>query len=239
MSTAHLEVEAIDAYYGASHVLHGVSLRVGRGEVVAVLGKNGVGKSTLIRTIAGFVPPARGTIRLEGTRIDGLAPYRIIRRGVAHVPQGRRMFASLTVRETLAIGARVSRFDAERRGWSLDRVFSAFPRLRERLETRSGRLSGGEQEMLAVSRALVGYPKLLLLDEPSEGLSPRVVDSLETIFRQLKSEGVSILLVEQQVAFALRLADRVLVMAKGAIVYEGLPAELLGDAALRERHLGL
>ncbi|MCC6193211.1 MAG: ABC transporter ATP-binding protein [Burkholderiales bacterium] len=234
-----LDVRQVNTYYGDSHVLHDLSLRVTGGEVVAVLGRNGVGKSTLIRSIVGFNPPRSGEVLLDGQRISGLAPYEIVRRGVALVPQGRRMFASLTVRETLGIGRLASRFDDEHRGWDLDRVFTAFPRLRERLNTRTGRLSGGEQQMVAVSRALLGYPKLLLLDEPSEGLSPMVVDQLEGIFTELKTHGVTMLLVEQQVAFALRLADRVLVMSKGRFVYEGTPADVLADAGVRERYLGL
>ncbi len=234
-----LEIRAIDTFYGDSHVLHAMSLSVARGEVVAVLGRNGVGKSTLMRSIAGLTPPRAGRIFLDGHDLTGLRPYRIVRRGVALVPQGRRMFASLTVRETLDIGSMVARFDTQRRGWTVQRALAAFPRLRERLDTGASRLSGGEQEMLAVARALVGYPKLLLLDEPSEGLSPLVVDQLEEQFRELRQQGVTILLVEQQVAFALRLADRVLVMSKGRFVFEGTPQALLADTDMRERFLGL
>lgn len=234
-----LKIRGIDTYYGDSHVLHGLSLCVGRGEVLAVLGRNGVGKSTMVRSVVGFTPPRRGEILLEGVKISGLRPHQIVRRGVSLVPQGRRMFPSLTVRETLKVGSMVSRFDPQRRGWSVERALHSFPRLLERQETRTGSLSGGEQEMVAVSRALVGYPKLLLLDEPSEGLSPIVVDQLEECFREFKEKGVSIMLVEQQVAFALRLADRVMVMSKGRIVFEGIPEELLGNAAVRERYLGI
>jgi len=234
-----LDIRAIDTFYGDSHVLHAMSLQVARGEVVAVLGRNGVGKSTLVRSIVGFTPPRNGRIIVDGEDVTGLRPYRIVRHGVALVPQGRRMFASLTVRETLDIGRMVSRFDAERRGWTVQRALAAFPRLLERLDTGTGRLSGGEQEMVAVSRALVGYPKLLLLDEPSEGLSPLVVDQLEEQFRDLRQKGVTILLIEQQVAFALRLADRVLVMSKGRFVFEGTPDDLLASSDVRERFLGL
>ena len=234
-----LQIRDIDTYYGDSHILHAMSLSVGHAEVVAVLGRNGVGKTTLIRSIVGFTPPRNGRILLEGREINSLRPYQIIRRGVALVPQGRRMFPSLTVRETLDIGALVARFDRERRGWSIERALDAFPALRERLDARTGRLSGGEQEMLAVSRALVGYPRLILLDEPSEGLSPLMVAQIEERFRELKAKGVSMLLVEQQVGFALRLADRVLVMNKGRFVYEGTPADLLENAEVREHYLGL
>ncbi len=234
-----LQIRDIDTYYGDSHILHAMSLSVGRAEVVAVLGRNGVGKTTLIRSIVGFTPPRNGRILLDGREISALRPYQIIRRGVALVPQGRRMFPSLTVRETLDIGALVARFDRERIGWSIERALDAFPALRARLDARTGRLSGGEQEMVAVSRALVGYPRLILLDEPSEGLSPLMVAQIEERFRELKAKGVSMLLVEQQVGFALRLADRLLVMSKGRFVYEGTPADLLGNAEVRERYLGL
>jgi branched-chain amino acid transport system ATP-binding protein len=234
-----LELRGIDTFYDDSHVLHGLSLAVAKGECVAVLGKNGVGKTTLVRSIAGLSKPRNGEIYLDGENLAPLKTYQIIRRGVALVPQGRRMFNSLTVRETLQISAEVRRFDSEGRSWSFERVFAAFPRLKERLDTRTGWLSGGEQEMLAVARALVGSPRLLLLDEPSEGLSPLVVEQLGEIFTDLKREGATILMVEQRVAFALKLADRVLVMSKGAFVYEGTSDELLGNAEVRERYLGL
>jgi branched-chain amino acid transport system ATP-binding protein len=234
-----LELRGIDTFYGDSHVLHCLSLAVAKGECVAVLGKNGVGKTTLVRSIAGLSKPRNGEIYLDGENLAPLKTYQIIRRGVALVPQGRRMFNSLTVRETLQISAEVRRFDSEGRSWSFERVFAAFPRLKERLDTRTGWLSGGEQEMLAVARALVGSPRLLLLDEPSEGLSPLVVEQLGEIFTDLKREGATILMVEQRVAFALKLADRVLVMSKGAFVYEGTSDELLGNAEVRERYLGL
>ena len=234
-----LELRGIDTFYGDSHVLHGLSLGVAKGECVAVLGKNGVGKTTLVRSIAGLSKPRNGAIYLDGENLAPLKTYQIIRRGVALVPQGRRMFTSLTVRETLQISAEARRFDSEGRSWTFERVFAAFPRLKERLDTRTGWLSGGEQEMLAVARALVGSPRLLLLDEPSEGLSPLVVEQLGEIFTGLKREGATIVMVEQQVAFALKLADRVLVMSKGAFVYEGTPDELLGNTEVRERYLGL
>lgn len=234
-----LEARRLNTYYGDSHVLRDVSVCVAGGEAVAVLGRNGVGKTTLVRSIVGFTPPRSGEVLLDGKEIQTLPPHEIVRRGVALVPQGRRMFPSLTVRETLDIASIVGKFDAKRRGWGLDRIFAAFPALRERSNTLTGRLSGGEQEMVAVARALAGFPRLLLLDEPSEGLSPLVVGRLETLFQDLKRAGTSLLLVEQQVAFALRIADRVLVMAKGAIVYEGTPAQLLADGSVRERYLGL
>lgn len=234
-----LEIRNIDTYYGDSHVLHNMSLAIGQAEVVAVLGRNGVGKTTLVRSIVGLTPPRNGQILLNGRDITSLHPYQIIRRGVALVPQGRRMFPSLTVRETLEIGALVARFDGGRRGWTVERVLEAFPRLKERLDTLTGRLSGGEQEMVAISRALVGYPRLILLDEPSEGLSPQMLAQIGELFRELKASGASMLLVEQQVAFALRLADRVLVMSKGRLVYEGTPAEMLGDTEVGKRYLGL
>ena len=234
-----LEVRAIDTYYGDSQVLHALSLQVREGEVVAVLGRNGMGKTTLMRSVVGFSAPRSGRVRLDGEDVTGWAPYRIVQRGMALVPQGRRMFPSLSVRETLAIGSLARRYDARARGWTIEQALAAFPRLAERLDTRCGNLSGGEQEMLAVARALVGYPKLLLLDEPSEGLSPLVVDQMEQQFRELKARGVTMLIVEQQVAFALRLADRVLIMSKGQFVYEGTPAALLADTGARAKFLGL
>ncbi len=234
-----LEVEDIHTYYGDSYVLQGVSLRVASGEVVAVLGRNGVGKTTLVRSIIGFAPPRRGRIVFKGRDVTGQAPHRTARLGIALVPQGRRMFPSLTTRETLEVGRIVSRWDRDGRGWPIERAFAAFPRLRERAEQRTGRLSGGEQQMAATARALVGYPDLLLLDEPTEGLAPILVEHLVEIIGRLKREGVAMLLVEQRIPVALRLADQVLVMSKGRIVHTGPPEALRDNREIRERYLGL
>ena len=230
--TPILDVEGIHTYYGESHVLHGVSLRVGPGEAVALLGRNGAGKTTLIRSIMGFSPPRDGRILLEGEPIHGWPAHRIARRGLALVPQGRRIFAPLSVRENLLLGARSD-------GWTLDRVFALFPRLRERAAQAGGTLSGGEQQMLAVGRALLTNGRVLLLDEPSEGLAPLIVREIGRILVRLKAERLSILLVEQNYHLALRIADRVYVMSKGQIVYEGTPAALEANEEIKHRYLGV
>jgi branched-chain amino acid transport system ATP-binding protein len=230
--TALLGVDGIETYYGESHVLHGVSLRVEPGEAVALLGRNGAGKTTVIRSIVGFTPPRAGRIHFDGEPIHTWPAYRIARRGIALVPQGRRIFAPLSVRENLLLGARVS-------GWTLERVLEVFPRLRERAEQAGGTLSGGEQQMLAIGRALLTNGRLLLLDEPSEGLAPIVVREIGHIVRRLKDERLSILLVEQNYHLALRVADRVYVMNKGQIVYEGSPAGLEAAEDVKRRYLGV
>lgn len=227
-----LEVDDVHTYYGESHVLHGVGLTVARGEAVALLGRNGVGKTTLIRTIVGFTPARRGAVRLDGRDITRLPPHRIARLGIGLVPQGRRIFAPLSVRENLLLAARAG--NGMRR-----RVFELFPRLRERLAQGGGTLSGGEQEMLAIARALMTDARVLLLDEPSEGLAPVVVRELGRTFRELKGEGLSILLVEQNVPLALRVAERVYVMSKGRIVYHGTPDALDADTDVKRRYLGI
>jgi branched-chain amino acid transport system ATP-binding protein len=230
-----LEVDDVHTYYGASHVLQGVSLTVGDGEAVAVLGRNGAGKTTLIRSIVGFTPPRRGRVRLDGRDITRLPSHRIARLGVGVVPQGRRVFPSLDVREHLAVGAR----PGSGAGWTIDRILDLLPRLRERLRHRGGKLSGGEQSMLACGRALVGNPRILLLDEPSEGLAPLLVRELGRILRELKAGGTSILLVEQNLSFALDVADRVHVMSRGHIVHAAAPDALRRDEAVKRRYLGI
>jgi branched-chain amino acid transport system ATP-binding protein len=227
-----LEVDGIHTYYGESHVLHGVSLRVAPGEAVALLGRNGAGKTTAIRSIVGFTPPRAGRVLFEGQAIERWPAYRIARRGLALVPQGRRIFAPLSVRENLLLGARSE-------GWTLERVFGLFPRLRERQAQLGGTLSGGEQQMLAIARALLTNGRLLLLDEPSEGLAPLIVREIGAILTALKAERLSLLLVEQNYHLALRVADRVYVMNKGQIVYEGTPAGLEADEEVKRRYLGV
>ncbi|MGH7383976.1 MAG: ABC transporter ATP-binding protein [Candidatus Rokuibacteriota bacterium] len=227
-----LEVDAIHTYYGESHVLHGVSLRVAAGEAVALLGRNGAGKTTAIRSIVGFTPPRAGRVVFEGQAVERWPAHRIARRGLALVPQGRRIFAPLTVRENLLLGARSE-------GWTLERVFELFPRLRERQAQPGGTLSGGEQQMLAIARALLTNGRLLLLDEPSEGLAPLIVREIGTTLRALKAQRLSLLLVEQNYHLALRVADRVYVMNKGQIVYEGTPAGLDADEEVKRRYLGV
>jgi branched-chain amino acid transport system ATP-binding protein len=227
-----LDVEQVHTYYGESHILHGVSLRVAAGEAVALLGRNGAGKTTMIRSIVGFTPPRDGRIVFEGQAIHGWPAYRIARRGVALVPQGRRIFAPLSVRENLLLGARHDR-------WTLERIFELFPRLRERQAQAGGTLSGGEQQMLAIARALLTNGRMLLLDEPSEGLAPLIVREIGRIVQGLKGERLSILLVEQNYHLALQIADRVYVMNKGQIVYEGTPATLGADEDVKRRYLGV
>ncbi len=227
-----LEVDGIHTYYGESHVLHGVSLRVAPGEAVALLGRNGAGKTTAIRSIVGFTPPRAGRVVFEGRAIERWPSYRIARHGLALVPQGRRIFAPLSVRENLLLGARAS-------GWTLERVFELFPRLREREAQAGGTLSGGEQQMLAIARALLTNGRLLLLDEPSEGLAPLIVREIGTTLQALKAQRLSLLLVEQNYHLALRVADRVYVMNKGQIVYEGTPAGLEADEEIKRRYLGV
>jgi len=228
-----LEVEGVHTYYGESHVLQGVSLRVDPGEVLAILGRNGMGKTTLIRTIIGFTPPREGRVLYEGTEITRLPPFRMVALGMALVPQGRRVFPSLSVRENL---------DVARRGegrWSLEQVYALFPRLRERAGNRANKLSGGEQQMLAIGRALMSNPDLLLMDEPTEGLAPLLVREVGRVITELKRSGLSILLVEQNLALALSVADRVHVLSRGQIVHTGTPAELMGNDDVKTRYLGV
>ena len=228
-----LEVEGVHTYYGDSHVLQGVSLRVDPGEVLAILGRNGMGKTTLIRTIVGFTPAREGRVRYEGTETTRLPPFRMAALGMALVPQGRRVFPSLSVRENL---------DVARRGegrWNLEQVYALFPRLRERAGNRANKLSGGEQQMLAIGRALMSNPDLLLMDEPTEGLAPLLVREVGRVISELKRSGLSILLVEQNLALALSVADRVHVLSRGQIVHTGTPAELMGNDEVKARYLGV
>jgi branched-chain amino acid transport system ATP-binding protein len=235
-----LEARDIHTYYGDSYVLQGVSLKVDRGSVVAVLGRNGVGKTTLMRSIIGFTPPRRGQLWFKGVEITRMPSYEIVQMGMGIVPQGRRIFPSLNVRENLEIADRHHRAagDPSHR-WTLTRVFGLFPRLQERLLHPGGALSGGEQQMLASARALIGNPEFLLLDEPTEGLAPLLVRELGRIIRQLKGEGLSMLLVEQNLPFALKLADYVYVMSKGRVVYESSPQLLAQNEEVKARHLGV
>jgi branched-chain amino acid transport system ATP-binding protein len=232
-----LEVLDLHSFYGDAHVIRGVSLTVKRGEVVALLGRNGMGKTTTMRSIMGLAPPVvrAGTIRWDGADLLGLPAHAIAARGIAIVPQGRRLFASLTVTEHLTMlkGAR------ERRGWTVARAFELFPRLAERRQHRGGQLSGGERQMLAIARALMIDPELILMDEPSEGLAPVMVQHLEDIVRDLKREKLSILLVEQNLYSALATADRVYVMETGAIVHEAPAGALAKQPELLLRHLGV
>jgi len=232
-----LELSAVDALYGDSHVLHQVSVGLAPGRLLALLGRNGAGKTTCLNAICGLLAPRRGGIMLFGAPIARLAPERISRLGVALVPQGRRIFPSLTVRENLVV-ARQIRPAAESR-WDLARVFEAFPRLGERQRQPAGSLSGGEQQMLAIGRALMSNPRVLLLDEPSEGLAPLIVAEVRDTVARLKSEGLSILLVEQNLKLALGLADDVAILNTGRIVFTGPAESVRGNDALITQHLGV
>jgi branched-chain amino acid transport system ATP-binding protein len=230
-----LKLVDIHTYYGDSYVLQGVSLEVSGKIVVALLGRNGVGKTTLIRSIIGFTPARRGQVLFNDRDITHLPSHRIVKLRVGLVPQGRRVFPSLSVRENLEVAARGTRGQ----GWDLDKIYDFFPRLRERRNQRANTLSGGEQQMLAITRALISNPVFLLMDEPTEGLAPVMVREVGDAILRLKEEGLSIFLVEQNLAFAKKFADYTHVMSKGKIVYSSTPTELWENREIKERYLGV
>jgi branched-chain amino acid transport system ATP-binding protein len=230
--TPLLVVEDIHTAYGLSRVLFGVSLEVAAGECVCLLGRNGVGKTTTMRSIMGLTPPSRGRVLWQGRDIAGWAPHRVARAGIGFVPEDRRIFAELSVWENLDVARRAARRQSR---WTIDSVYELFPVLRELRDRRGGYLSGGEQQMLTIARTLMGNPDLLLLDEPSEGLAPLVVETLRVKVGELKAQGLTILLAEQGVEFSLSLADRVYVLEKGSIRHTGPAAELREDKALLDR----
>jgi branched-chain amino acid transport system ATP-binding protein len=232
-----LSVSGVDAFYGDSHVLHGVGFTLRAGELLGLLGRNGAGKTTCMSTIMGFLRPRRGAIGLFGEDIAGLAPETIAKRGVCLVPQGRRVFRSLSVRENLEV-ARQTRAGSAK-PWTLERVFDLFPRLKERHAQDAGSLSGGEQQMLAIGRALMGNPRVLLMDEPSEGLAPQIVAEVGRTIAQLKAEGLSIVLVEQNIKLTLDLADEVVIVNTGAVVFTGTAAETRTNDKVIAQHLGV
>ncbi len=238
MATDALATEGVDAYYGDSHVLHGVSFSLQPGRLLGLLGRNGAGKTTCMSTIVGLLKPRRGTISLYGEGIDGLAPDEIARKGVGLVPQGRRMFRSLSVEENLMVAAQPPR-NGRGAGWSRERVFELFPRLKERHTQLAGSLSGGEQQMLAIARALMGNPRVLLMDEPSEGLAPQLVAEVGRTIAQLKAEGQSILLVEQNIKLTLALADDVVIINTGRVVFRGEAGQITLDDPMVSQHLGV
>jgi branched-chain amino acid transport system ATP-binding protein len=231
-----LELEDVHTYYGESYVLQGISLKVDEGSAVAVLGRNGMGKTTTIRSIIGLTPPRRGVIRFKGEDITGVHPHLIAQRGMGLIPQGRHIFSSLSVEENLTMAARSG---VKANSWALDKVYSFFPVLKERARFRGNELSGGEQQMLAIARALMTNPDLLLMDEPSEGLAPLMVREIQRIIRSLKESGISILLVEQNLPMALDLADNIYVISRGVVVHTCTPKELSDNEEVKARYLGV
>jgi branched-chain amino acid transport system ATP-binding protein len=229
-----LEIDAVNTFYGDSHILFDVSLRVEQNEVVALLGRNGAGKTTTLRTIMGVLTPGSGSIRLDGQPIHGLAPYEIARRGMQLVPEERAIFGTLTVEENLRLAALTAPG-----AWPLERIYDAFPRLAERRRSGGRQLSGGEQQMLAIARALIRDARIILLDEPFEGLAPLIVRDLVRISRELAAQGRTIVVVEQNVVAALSFADRVYILNNGHIVWDGTPAELHAQPEIMHSHLGI
>ena len=232
-----LELMDVHTYYGESHILNGVSLQVEEGSAVAVLGRNGMGKTTTIHSIIGFTPPRQGAIFFKGKEISRLLPYQICQAGLALVPQGRRIFPSLSVKENLMMGARKPMRGG---GWSLEKVYSVFPRLKERANNKGNLLSGGEQQMLCISRALLTNPDLLLMDEPSEGLAPIIIrEIIGDIIHQLKKESISILLSEQNLQMALSVSDDVYILSNGEVVHHCTPTELSGNKGIQAEYLSV
>ncbi|HLT28218.1 MAG TPA: ABC transporter ATP-binding protein [Zeimonas sp.] len=238
MSDPLLQVDDVHTYYGDSYVLQGLSLKLEPGRIVAILGRNGMGKTTLIRTVSGLTPPRRGDIRFQGRSLAGAPPYTIAQSGIALVPQGRRVYRSLTVRENLQLPT--SSLARPRKGrWNLDAILREFPQLAERIGHFGGELSGGEQQMLAVGRALMANPSLILMDEPSEGLSPRLVLQVGEIMKRLREHGLAVMLVEQNLSLALSVADYLYVLASGRFVFEGTPEQLSREPDVLDEHLGV
>ncbi len=225
-----LEVDDLHAYYGKSHILQGVSFRVAAGEIVSLLGRNGAGRSTTIKTIMGQVPPV-GSIRFKGERIDGLKPHQVAHRGLGYVPEDRAIFPGLTVRENLLLGQKSGQTKPR---WLMDDVFALFPRLRERADAPGAVLSGGEQQMLTICRTMMGDPQLIMVDEPTEGLAPALVQIVRELLQTIAARGVSILLVEQKLTIALNISHRVYVMGHGKIVFEGTPDDVRANHAVRK-----
>lgn len=234
---ALLDVASINTFYGRSHILFDVSLSVEKGEVVSLLGRNGAGKSTTLRSIIGLTPPQKGEVSFRGERISGLRPYQICRRGVGFVPEDRRVFPDLTVRENLEVAARREKETGS--PWTVERLFALFPRLSEREKNLGSQLSGGEQQMLTIARTLMTNPDLLLLDEPSEGLAPLIVALLADMILKIRAEGVTVLLAEQNLHFCAKVADRGYVIDKGSVKYEGKMSDLLTNEEIKEKYLAV
>ncbi|MCA0317638.1 MAG: ABC transporter ATP-binding protein [Proteobacteria bacterium] len=230
-----LEIKGLNAWYGASHILHGVSLRVDKGEIVALVGRNGAGKTTTIRSVMGLMPRAAGEVRFDGTSLLPLPAHARFGRGLAYVPEERRIVPGLTVRENLQLGLVASRAGIDEKQ-AIDEIAESFPRLKERLDQQGTTMSGGEQQMLAIARAMIARPKMILLDEPSEGIMPVLVEEMGVLFRRLRDSGVTLLLVEQNVEWALKLADRAVIIDQGEVVHESSAAALLADKDIQERY---
>ncbi|HUX26390.1 MAG TPA: ABC transporter ATP-binding protein [Burkholderiales bacterium] len=230
-----LEVEDLHAYYGKSHILHGVHLHVGRGEIVSLLGRNGVGRSTTVKAIMGQVD-AEGSVRFNNEQMLGLKAYQIAHKGLGYVPESRDIFPGLTVEQNLLLGMKRSKQDKSAR-WSVADMYRLFPRLEERARVEAGMISGGEQQMLTLCRTLMGDPDLVMIDEPTEGLAPKIVELVAEMFKEIKNRGVSILLVEQKLAIALKISQRLYVMGHGRIVFEGTPQELRENSTIRKEWL--
>jgi len=230
-----LEIQGLNAWYGASHVLHGVSLSVQPGEIVALVGRNGAGKTTTMRAAMGLMPKVTGSVRFDGHDLTSLPAHARFRLGLAYVPEERRIVPGLTVRENLQLGLVATPGKIDMAG-AIDEIARSFPRLKERLYQQGTTLSGGEQQMLAIARAMIARPKMILLDEPSEGIMPVLVEEMGTLFRRLRDEGVTLLLVEQNVEWALKLASRAVIIDQGEVVHESSAAALLADKAIQERY---
>jgi branched-chain amino acid transport system ATP-binding protein len=235
--TSLLQVEDLHAHYGKSHILRGVSFAVERGEVVSLLGRNGSGRSTTLKALMGLVLPTRGRVRLAQRQLAGAKPHTICRAGLAYVPEEREVFANLTVDENLRMGEQSPVAEAQR--WTTEQMFDYFPRLKERRNTKAGSLSGGEQQMLTICRALLGNPLAILIDEPTEGLAPKIVAQVAESIEDMRRRGLSVVLVEQKLAIALKVSSRVCVMGHGRIVYEGAPQQILADRDVMSRWLAV
>jgi branched-chain amino acid transport system ATP-binding protein len=228
-----LEVRDLHAYYGKSHILHGVHLSIGKGEIVSLLGRNGVGRSTTIRSIMGLVD-CTGSVRFRDEEMVGLKAYEIAHKGLGYVPENRDIFPTLTVRQNLLLGQKKQLASAR---WGMEDMYQLFPRLKERADTQAGFLSGGEQQMLTLCRTLMGDPELVMIDEPTEGLAPKIVEQVALLFEEIRKRGISILLVEQKLAIALDISERLYVMGHGSIVFEGRPSDVRENAAMRKEWL--
>ena len=235
--TAMLEISALDAYYGRAHILQGVTFAMNRGEVLALMGRNGAGKSTTMKAIMGLVPPAAGSVTFEGQRVDGREPFEIARLGIGYVPEDRRVFSELTVMENLSVAQRPARPDAPH--WTPERLFALFPNLGRMRDRPGGAMSGGEQQMLTIARTLMGNPKLVLLDEPSEGLAPVIIEEMAKTILALKAEGLTVLISEQNLHFAGNVADRAAIIEKGVIRFTGTIGELKANDAVRTQYLSV